>query len=219
MSNYFGDPARMVRELRGAPLSIVVLLMATRQAMSNQALVGGTGYSDKTVSSGLAYLEQIGLVVRSSGGWRLTEGQQLPLTMGDEQLDVDKTVDNPEVEEVEAENFRLPIVVKPVVVVESELTLSESITTTDFKRPESEKFRLQANLEAFREGGVDVNGFTRRLAAMEHVNPEYIRGHLAAAKAAGCRVGLALRRIERGDVVEVERGEDRGRYAEWDNGW
>ena len=73
------NPTRFVREMKGAPLSVIVLLTLARVAMTNEMLCAGTGYSDKTISGAVGYLEEIGLVSRSAGGWVISEGDQLPL--------------------------------------------------------------------------------------------------------------------------------------------
>ena len=71
---------RMVRELKGAPLSIVLALgLAGGVAVSNEWLERNTGYSDKPVASALAYLQEHGFVVKVAGGWKLARAQQLPL--------------------------------------------------------------------------------------------------------------------------------------------
>jgi hypothetical protein len=85
------NPIRMVRELKGAPLSILFALSVMHQRVSQVWLEGVTGYTDKPISSALSYLEEIGLADHTSSGWKLTwKAKQLPLPMeitaGEEEL-------------------------------------------------------------------------------------------------------------------------------------
>jgi hypothetical protein len=76
------NPIRMVRELKGAPLSILFSLTIVQQRVSQAWLERTTGYTDKTISQALGYLEEIGLADHTSAGWQLTgKAKQLPLPM------------------------------------------------------------------------------------------------------------------------------------------
>jgi hypothetical protein len=76
------NPIRMVRELKGAPLSILFALSVVHQRVSQAWLEGVTGYTDKPISSALNYLEEIGLADHTSSGWKLTgKAKQLPLPL------------------------------------------------------------------------------------------------------------------------------------------
>lgn len=79
----------MVRQLKGAPLAVLVVLSYAGQRVSQDYLERCSGYSDKPVSQALEYLRDLGVVDRSAAGWGLCEGQQLvlgqpaQLTMGE----------------------------------------------------------------------------------------------------------------------------------------
>lgn len=76
------NPIRMVRELKGAPLSILFALTIVQQRVSQAWLEGVTGYTDKTISTALSYLEEVGLADHTSAGWKLTgAAKQLPLPL------------------------------------------------------------------------------------------------------------------------------------------
>src|SRR3990170_3030811 len=78
--NDFGNPIRMVRELKGPALSIFVALALVHQRVSQSWLEMATGYTDKPVSQALAYLKEVGLASHTSAGWQLTgQAKQLPL--------------------------------------------------------------------------------------------------------------------------------------------
>ncbi len=77
------NPIRMVRELKGAPLSIWMVLSLVHQRVTQEYLERATGYTDKPVSQALAYLQEIGLADHSNAGWQLVKetAKQLPLTL------------------------------------------------------------------------------------------------------------------------------------------
>jgi hypothetical protein len=77
------NPIRMVRELKGAPLSIVMVLSLVHQRVTQEYLERATGYTDKPVSQALAYLQEVGLADHIQAGWQLIKenAKQLPLTM------------------------------------------------------------------------------------------------------------------------------------------
>jgi len=85
MTIQFENPIRMVRELKGAPISILWVLFYAQQRVSQEFLERSTGYSDKPVSQALAYLEEIGLINHTRSGWQLIHNNQmqlpLPLTL------------------------------------------------------------------------------------------------------------------------------------------
>lgn len=70
-----------VRALKGAPLSIVIVLMLQRRSVSHSLLCQETGYSDRTVTQALEYLTSNQIVTRTGhSGFQLTgDNYQLPL--------------------------------------------------------------------------------------------------------------------------------------------
>ncbi len=77
----YENPIRLIRELKGAPLSVILALGVADQPVSMDWIAGSTGYSHKPVSQALAYLQEIDLVERTRSGWVLKRGaaSQLPL--------------------------------------------------------------------------------------------------------------------------------------------
>src|SRR5512140_2760847 len=73
--------ARMVRELKGAPLSCLVLIMLAGMPVSNDWLCRMSGYTDKPVAQALKLLSspEYQLICRTSGGWRTSNAFQLAL--------------------------------------------------------------------------------------------------------------------------------------------
>lgn len=70
-----GDPFAVVKECKGAALSILVLLATNQQldggAVTQDWLERHSGYTDKPVSQALAYLEETGRIRQNSTGWVL----------------------------------------------------------------------------------------------------------------------------------------------------
>ncbi len=77
----FENPIRMVRELKGAPLSILMVLSMVHQRVTQEYLERSTGYTDKPVSQALAYLQEIGLADHTRSGWQLIKSDRLQLPM------------------------------------------------------------------------------------------------------------------------------------------
>lgn len=75
------NPVRIVKELKGAPLSVMMaLFFAGGMAVNQEWIERNTGYSDKPISKALAYLQEHQFIVKTRSGWRLSDGaKQLPL--------------------------------------------------------------------------------------------------------------------------------------------
>ena len=78
---HFDNPIRMVRELKGAPLSIIMVLSMVQQRVTQEYLERSTGYTDKPVSQALAYLQEIGLADHTRSGWQLIKSDRLQLPL------------------------------------------------------------------------------------------------------------------------------------------
>jgi len=75
------NPIRLLCELKGAKLSIVIALGLVSQRVSQEWLERATGYTDKTVSQALAYLEEYGFTTHTNAGWQLSSDQARQLVM------------------------------------------------------------------------------------------------------------------------------------------
>ncbi|MGB3717907.1 MAG: hypothetical protein WA996_26115, partial [Candidatus Promineifilaceae bacterium] len=73
------EQAVFLRALKGAPASIVLALALTGSSLSNRDLELATGYSDKSISRGLALLELKGIAQNNgrSNGWSVRYDSQL----------------------------------------------------------------------------------------------------------------------------------------------
>lgn len=74
---------RMVRELKGAPISCLFLLFLASMPVSNEWLCMMSGYSDKTISHALSLLSspEYQIASRTGRGWILAKGLQLNLPL------------------------------------------------------------------------------------------------------------------------------------------
>ncbi len=70
-------PTCSIRDLKGAPLSVLVVLCIAHQPVRQAYLQLATGYSDKTVARALAYLQEVGLAERTRQGWQVANHAQL----------------------------------------------------------------------------------------------------------------------------------------------
>lgn len=73
----------IIRPLKGAPLSILITLLLFQGSMTAKELELSTGYSDKPITQGLAFLEMKGYLQNNGllAGWSIKQGQQLPLPL------------------------------------------------------------------------------------------------------------------------------------------
>jgi len=71
------DLIEEIRTLKGAPLGVFVLLTMTKEPVSQMWLECKSGYTDKPVRAALMYLKEIGWVVKTPKGWRLSDGMLL----------------------------------------------------------------------------------------------------------------------------------------------
>lgn len=193
------NPMRFVRELKGAPLSVVVLLMMTGVGMSNGAICNGTGYSDKSVAGALSYLEEIGMVVHSSGGWRMADGMQLALPM------VEETGENLD---TNGESRRISDSEPLVNIVVNDSNINDLTTNlSNTSGEESEKFR--ENLAVMAEQGIRATEKTKALARAGHVDALYVLSHVEQVRREGQKIGLAIWRMEKGlerPLLRMENG-------------
>jgi hypothetical protein len=218
--------SRNVRELKGAPLAIVVLLTMTPIPVTKDWLARSSGYTDKPVSQACSYLKENGWIDCSSAGWFLAEGFQLPLPgrnyseLEDAEgkiIDAEKTQDDSEAEQVEDDSDEScpAIEIRPVVGGRnysdrgSIIIIKESKDLKELKelnnnnnnngRKNSDSDRPEL-WDILKEVGVRKNDRTRALLRLEHVTPQYLRAKVVEFKADGLDgpkwAGLFIRAVE-----------------------
>ena len=71
MVDSYPSQVDLVRNLRGAPASIVLILLLSGRPHSQQELEEATSYSDKPIKRAIHFLACRGVVDKTSGGWSL----------------------------------------------------------------------------------------------------------------------------------------------------
>ena len=217
---------RHVRELKGAPLAILVLLAISPLPVSKEWLARSSGYTDKPIHQACSYLKEQGLIDCSSGGWFLAAGFQMPLPgriysepeglEGTQDQLIDEEADEAGQSESEAKDLHRKISDQGVRIINKDSKdlkeLKDLNNNKSRKNSEPENAELW---EVLREAGVRRNERTMALARLEHVTPEYLRAKMAEYKASGLSgakwAGLFIRAIEAGEPAP-ERSEN-GHFA------
>jgi hypothetical protein len=177
MATNFDDPIRLLRQLKGAPLAVLLAFTITRARLSADYLATVTGYTDKPVAQALKLLTAYGWLTKVQGGWMLAAGVQLPL-MGEE-----------------SEKFR-PSSSSSSKEVEKSYSEEEEET-----RKNSDFFR--ANYRTLKGYGIREPALSE-LSALEHVTPEFVHAHIRQVHLERGHLGTAIHRIKYNwDAVEI----------------
>lgn len=231
---------RSVRELKGAPLSIVVALSIAHMRVSQQWLIAATNYTDKTIATALTYLEEAGIVCRYADGWQLAQAQQLALPMDDGEGDALEDGDAPQesqeeegtrgasllldgefigAESSDTENFSDS---GAVVVVNHDLRAKGQIKSNNNSPPirkNSDSGFAEVD-RALKSAG--VMGKTRQeLAARGDLTVETVErwaAEIAGRDGVRNRVGMLVQMLRSGEVPPVRLSDEQRRqsYAKWD---
>lgn len=215
---------RLLRDLRGAPLSIIFALIVAKRALSNQDLQKWTGYKDKkSIKEGLERLVEYGVVVNLGrySGWMLTSNlNQLPLPFkqlgeGDffpfddseqENLSTGKhdlSTGNDDLSTVEGDFSRFPLIKKVDLIYSDDLDeptylssskQSRAKKTSSGKYPEPDREPCDEILELCDELKI-MPPASNWLAGWSWVTPEYLLAHVDKAEDEGQAIGLAIWRI------------------------
>ena len=167
----FDDPIKLLRQLKGAPLAVLLAMYWTRMRITAEWLVTVTGYTDKPVTSALKLLSAYGWITKVQNGWQISAGVQLPLGGG----------------EVVSENFRSGS--------SSLITDSILINREDEEESRKNSDSFIANFRLMKSYGIREPALSR-LSALEHVNPEFINAHVRAVRVEKGYLGTAIHRIE-----------------------
>ena len=220
--------AGTIRMLRGAPLSVLMVLALAHQPVTVEYLEGATGYTYKSISSALRFLTEMQYVCRTGRyAWQLAQAVQLPLMAEpEEELDENRVGKIPTPEEdsedcrQDDENRVGKIPTPEVVDGENEPENGNrvgKIPTPDALKlsklrvnPDSDvnllTLRAEENFRTMRELGF-WGEKAAVVAKMAHVNPRMIRYWAAHSES----LDLALYRIRNNwrvprDWIEPEPG-------------
>ena len=196
------NPIRMVRELKGAPLSILFALSIVQQRVSQAWLERSTGYTDKTIAQALGYLHEISLVDWTSAGWQLTgEAKQLPLPLQLEENVADEEVIAEENSDDSCQTRRIS---DPFIIInDSEVEEEEINNNNNLKRAGGRKNSDSEVFNALTRAGI-VGKKRKLLAESEWVTVESVENweaHLKREKGSDYKPGLLITYLESGAVA------------------
>jgi hypothetical protein len=238
MMKYDGE-IRLVRELKGAALSILVLLAYTPVPVTQKWLEIHSGYSDKPVSDALYYLNEHGYAFKQSKGWMLNRGAR-QLVLPDEgessqalAVENDQScpphqepgrqpTDNPEPDNSDQDGQGRNISGSPINSINKESLNTDSINTTtnqnrNFSDSAEEAEKLEV-IRAFDDCGLRVNARTMRIIPFvtgSEVRSAwqslYVQGR---QKETGILVTILEDMIAKRQRMDYDRA---SRYREWEH--
>jgi len=197
----------LIRELRGSPLTVLVAILLLEHSgqvpVTAQLLKDVTGYKDHTITDSLRALESPTrqLVTRVTGGWRLTDGFQLPLSIQNRDIrGFDPSSSSSSSSRFEESND--PLLPPP-----------------DENREYRDSYQVSAKSKAARQAckvacttmGIH-NPAADQISALVWTTPEYIHDHVAEVLRCGQVIGLAIWRIKNQWDAPIDKSDGR-RYA------
>jgi len=214
------NPLELLRQLKGAPLSIYLACQIARQAVSQNWLCEQTGYTDHAVTRALSYLTGHNYLSRVTGGWMISSSAvQLPLMAAlPEGLDV---IENDFQKNRDNRDFGDPIIIIDSSLIneslinnnnkdknrdyrdsqiqdlpsESKSSVSSIQGKTTTSRSDEESAALAAALRSW----AIIGKKAAELIACEWVSADYVLAHVEFAKAEekwnGGHVGMAITRM------------------------
>ncbi len=184
----FENQMTFVRAIKGAPASVLWALMITQRMMTALELQQWTGYKGDNLTVATRLLVDLGWVVARSarGPWGLTEGRQLPLMPGIEQI---AGFENPDSD-----------LIGVGTLLSSSSSLNDLVATIE---PEEEERThesdligfIKLNLKALDEAGIREPKRSL-IAKLRHVTPAFIEGHVRQAQDECLPLGTAIHRIQ-----------------------
>ena len=200
------DILTKVRALKGAPLSCLVVLSLVHQPVTSVFLCSMTGYTDKSIAVAMAYLRECDFAVKTSLGWRITDGC-VQLRLG--------------------ENAENEIQVKNRNYSDSALLTATTANGREVQEVKQQQYLTRNNSDSDKKGLIiselKTHGISsptaETLAELKHVTVEYVRSHCEQGKRDGVSMGPVIHRIRCGDkvpagaVVEDRERYNKGEYA------
>ena len=182
--------ATMVRSLKGAPATVLLLMLLERRPLAQAYICRHTGYSDKVIHDAMLLLADYGMV-NATGRytWQLSAGaQQLPLMQG---LLGDGAADEAQ---ASSESFRPGEEAQAVIEAEirpAQADSSESFRAAGEKSPKtefrSESFRPKSSLASRSCLNPELNLNHDPLPPLDSPRSENFRANLAELDGLGVR--------------------------------
>jgi hypothetical protein len=198
------NPLRMVHDLKGAPLSIIVVMKILRRPVMELELIQYCGYDKGTITKALRKLTDpflFGIVARVRGGWSLAENVQLPLSWGEI---ASKSGDSP--------LFSTTTTIKELIKRDTEDSSSRTTKSGNFPLLENASPEERERWAALKKCGIFYNRMTAALIKLEHVTPEYIAAKADEYKNSGRggrrNVGLLITAIGANEPLLSDQPEE-----------
>lgn len=189
------NPISLIRTLKGAPLSILLILRITGQPVSASFLVAMSGYTDKPITSGLEFLKELGFVSKLDRyHWQITgQIQQLPLSLDD----------------LSTRNYSesTPTTATATIVQYSD-SRGDAEAAAPLTRNNSESSRIRSLLSQSGIGEPTASA----LAVLDHVTFDYVSAHIQQAAHDHISINLLIHRIRSCDPMPPPVDNDRQRY-------
>lgn len=214
---------RLLRDLKGSPLSIIIALIISQKALTNQDLQKWTGYKDKkSIKEGLERLAEYG-VVKNLGrykGWTLADGiNQLPLpfkTIGEGDFspfvenrvidlstgEIHLSTEDDDLSTNEGDFFPLPLIKKETYSYSSNSGNPSLLNSPNAEKGENPPSKYP---DVDREPDDEILKICRELrilppasmwlAGWSWVTREYLIAHVEKVKDEKQQIGLAIYRI------------------------
>lgn len=193
-----GQTKTTLRALKGAPITILLVLAMCGGLAKNKDIESATGYTDKTVAKALAALSDAGLIARSAGLWVLTQGGRQFVLSGDSEpgkipaTELSTTYPQPDEKSGKIPELPQKVGNSPDFRLINNNKLIKSINSRPIIiNPE--------NLRLLESVGVQ-EPVRSQLAALPHVTPEYLEKMIAASQEEPDprkrRIGLLIFRIQ-----------------------
>lgn len=217
-----GDPFAVVKECKGAALSILVLLATNQQlrggAVAQEWLERHSGYTDKTVSQALVYLRETGRITQTAAGWLLAG----PAPLAPDAAEPPSPEADGEMSREISDSSTTPSAIDPdVIKIEAEEEGGVGIIPT-----QANLERVEANLAALKKWGVGRNEKTIVLAARPEVTPQQIEAiALRLISEKRFSTGLLIAAVQSGDqpvpnlpnkYALHSQKRDPAEYAKWE---
>ena len=188
-----------IKELKGVPLVVWLLLSMCPEPVSKKWLERNSGYTNKPIQQACEYLKEQGLAVYVQDGWLLAEMAQGSKKPGG--------------------NNSTPIIINAFDFKDLKKEFNnnnkksgKNSTTRKTGKPRlyrepspAEALRIAELWQILAEAGVHRNDRTRAMLKIKHVTPGYLRAKLAEYKGLGLAgaqwAGMFIRAIEEAEPV------------------
>lgn len=201
------NPLELVGSLKGAPISVYLVMLIVRQPLGETWIAQVTRYSQMVVHHALIYLSVKGLVRQISrfNGWVLVEEvAQLPLMIEAGLANIESL----------SPTTATAAIGRTIKAGQQQQQDSRLTSRTREKRESFEVDpQIEANLKALHAAG--INGRTaEKLAQLQHINPNYIQAHINYGRSRNDGIGLIITRMQDGDEAPKLRNSQSDRRSD-----